>query len=159
MKTFKSIKAETYITPCVLIIVIATIFSGILTYASAISKVNIIRENSKIVLDSYITENAVEIYNSIKQGNDFTEALNEDKYRTSLKEFCTLDINGTKMYSYDSEGNERYSITAPELFFKTENELELQVGYTVYVPIRFMGVTVSTANVPVKVTSDLAEKF
>ena len=142
-----------------LIIVIATIFSGILTYASAISKVNIIRENSKIVLDSFVTENAVEIYNSIKQGNDFTEALNEDKYRTSLKEFCTLDVNGTKMYSYDSEGNEMYSITAPELSFETENELELQVGYTVYVPIRFMGVTVSTANIPVEVTSDLAEKF
>ncbi len=58
--------------PCVLIIVLAAIFSGIFVYSVSLSKVNVMKENSKIVLDSFVTQKATEIFNSIKQGNDYT---------------------------------------------------------------------------------------
>ena len=92
MKLLKSTKAEGYITPCVLIIIFVMIFSIIFTYSASISKVNLMRENTKVVLDSFVTQNSTEIYNSIKQGNDYTEAIDTEEFRTSLISFCKLEI-------------------------------------------------------------------
>ena len=68
MKILSSKKGEGYIVPCVLILVIVILFMMIFNYAVAISKVNVVRENTKVVLDSFVTQNSTEIYNSIKQG-------------------------------------------------------------------------------------------
>lgn len=56
LKVLSSKKAEGYIMPCVLIIVLAAIFSGIFVYSASLSKVNVMKENSKIVLDSFVTQ-------------------------------------------------------------------------------------------------------
>ena len=84
MKVLSSKKAEGYIMPCVLIIVLAAIFSGIFVYSASLSKVNVMKENSKIVLDSFVTQKATEIFNSIKQGNDYTEVIDQSRYQSAL---------------------------------------------------------------------------
>ena len=159
MKLLKSMKAEGYITPCVLIIIFVSIFSIIFTYAASISKVNLMRENTKVVLDSFVTQNSTEIYNSIKQGNDYTEAIDTEEFRTSLISFCTLEIENGMLYSYDADGKELYRITEPTLSFRNENELELVVNYTISIPMWFAGTQFASANIPIEVTSILTEKF
>ena len=159
MKLLKSTKAEGYITPCVLIIIFVMIFSIIFTYSASISKVNLMRENTKVVLDSFVTQNSTEIYNSIKQGNDYTEAIDAEEFRTSLISFCTLEIENGMLYSYDADGKELYQITEPVLSFRNENELELVVNYTISIPIWFAGTQFASANIPIEVTSILTEKF
>lgn len=159
MKLLKSTKAEGYITPCVLIIIFVMIFSIIFTYAASISKVNLMRENTKVVLDSFVTQNSTEIYNSIKQGNDYTEAIDAEEFRTSLISFCTLEIENGMLYSYDADGKELYRITEPVLSFRNENELELVVTYTISIPMWFAGTQFASANIPIEVTSILTEKF
>lgn len=159
MKQLKSTKAEGYITPCVLIIIFVMIFSIIFTYSASISKVNLMRENTKVVLDSFVTQNSTEIYNSIKQGNDYTEAIDAEEFRTSLISFCTLEIENGMLYSYDADGKELYRITEPVLSFRNENELELVVTYTISIPMWFAGTQFASANIPIEVTSILTEKF
>lgn len=159
MKMLSSKKGEGYIVPCVLILVIVILFLMIFNYAAAISKVNVVRENTKVVLDSFVTQNSTEIYNSIKQGNDYTDAVDSDEFRTSLMEFCTLENRSGKLYSMDSDGNEIYHISMPVLSFKESNQLELCVNFTVTVPIRLLNDTTITANIPLEVTSILTEKF
>lgn len=159
MKLLKSTKAEGYITPCVLIIIFVMIFSIIFTYSASISKVNLMRENTKVVLDSFVTQNSTEIYNSIKQGNDYTEAIDAEEFRTSLISFCTLEIENGMLYSYDADGKELYRITEPVLSFRNENELELVVTYTISIPMWFAGTQFASANIPIEVTSILTEKF
>ena len=159
MKLLKSTKAEGYITPCVLIIIFVMIFSIIFTYSASISKVNLMRENTKVVLDSFVTQNSTEIYNSIKQGNDYTEAIDAEEFRTSLISFCTLEIENGMLYSYDADGKELYRITEPILTFRNENELELVVTYTISIPMWFAGTEFASANIPIEVTSILTEKF
>ena len=159
MKLLKSTKAEGYITPCVLIIIFVSIFSIIFTYSASISKVNLMRENTKVVLDSFVTQNSTEIYNSIKQGNDYTEAIDAEEFRTSLISFCTLEIENGMLYSYDADGKELYRITEPILSFRNENELELVVTYTISIPMWFAGTQFASANIPIEVTSILTEKF
>lgn len=159
MKLLKSTKAEGYITPCVLIIIFVMIFSIIFSYSASISKVNLMRENTKVVLDSFVTQNSTEIYNSIKQGNDYTEAIDAEEFRTSLISFCTLEIENGMLYSYDADGKELYRITEPVLSFRNENELELVVTYTISIPMWFAGTQFASANIPIEVTSILTEKF
>lgn len=159
MKLLKSTKAEGYITPCVLIIIFVMIFSIIFTYSASISKVNLMRENTKVVLDSFVTQNSTEIYNSIKQGNDYTEVIDTEEFRTSLISFCTLEIENGMLYSYDADGKELYRITEPILTFRNENELELVVTYTISIPMWFAGTQFASANIPIEVTSILTEKF
>ena len=159
MKLLKSTKAEGYITPCVLIIIFVSVFSIIFTYSASISKVNLMRENTKVVLDSFVTQNSTEIYNSIKQGNDYTEAIDAEEFRTSLISFCTLEIENGMLYSYDADGKELYHITEPVLSFREANELELVVNYTISIPLWFAGHQFPSANIPIEVTSILTEKF
>ena len=159
MKNLKSRKGEGYIVPCVLIIIFVTIFSIIFTYSASITKVNVMRENTKVVLDSFVTQNSTEIYNSIKQGNDYTEILDTEEFRTELISFCTLEINDGMLYSYAADGKELYHITEPVLSFREANELELVVNYTITIPMWFAGNQFPSANIPIEVTSILTEKF
>ena len=159
MKILKSKKAEGYITPCVLIIVFVAIFSIIFTYSASVSKVKLMRENTKVVLDSFLTQNSTEIYNSIKQGNDYTEAIDTEEFRTSLISFCTLEIENGMLYSYDADGKELYHITEPVLSFREANELEFVVNYTISIPLWFAGHQFPSANIPIEVTSILTERF
>ena len=159
MKIFKSNKGEGYIVPCVFILIFAMIFAMIFTYSASISKVNLMRENTKVVLDSFLTQNSTEIYNSIKQGNDYTEAIDTEEFRTSLISFCTLEIENGMLYSYDADGKELYHITEPVLSFREANELELVVNYTISIPLWFAGHQFPSANIPIEVTSILTEKF
>lgn len=159
MKLLKSTKAEGYIVPCVFILIFAMIFAMIFTYSASISKVNLMRENTKVVLDSFVTQNATEIYNSIKQGNDYTEVIDTEEFRTSLISFCTLEIEDGKLYSYDADGQELFHITEPTISFREANELELVVNYTLTIPMYFAGTEFPAVNIPVEVTSVLTEKF
>lgn len=159
MKMLTSSKAEGYIVPCVFILIFAMIFTMIFTYSASISKVEMMRENTKVVLDSFLTQNSTEIYNSIKQGNDYTEAIDTEEFRTSLISFCTLEIENGMLYSYDADGKELYHITEPVLSFREVNELELVVNYTISIPLWFADHQFPSANIPIEVTSILTEKF
>lgn len=155
----KNNKGEGYIVPCVFILIFAMIFAMIFTYSASITKVNLMRENTKVVLDSFLTQNSTEIYNSIKQGNDYTEVIDTEEFRTSLISFCTLEIENGMLYSYDADGKELYHITEPTLSFREANELELVVNYTISIPLWFAGHQFPSANIPIEVTSILTEKF
>ncbi|MBR0349312.1 MAG: hypothetical protein IIX16_06700 [Clostridia bacterium] len=159
MKSFKSTKAEGYIVPCVFVLIFAMIFAMIFTYSASISKVEIMRENTKVVLDSFVTQNSTEIYNSIKQGNDYTEVIDADEFRNELISFCTLETETGMLYSIDTDGQELFHITEPTLSFREENELELVVNYTLSIPIWFAGNEIPAVNIPLEVTSVLTEKF
>ena len=159
IKYLKSIKAEAYVTTCVFAVIFVSIFSIIFTFSAAVSKVDMMRENTKVVLDSFVTENAVEIFKSIKQGNDYTEAINEEDFRTALVKFCALEMREDKLYSMDEDGTEKYQITNSVITFREENKLELIASYTISVPLIFAGMSFTTVSVPIEVTSILTEKF
>ena len=117
------------------------------------------RENTKVVLDSFVTQNSTEIYNSIKQGNDYTEVIDTEEFRTSLISFCTLEIDDDFLYSIDADGQELFHITEPTLTFREANELELVVNYNITIPMYFAGNEFPAVNIPIEVTSVLTEKF
>lgn len=159
MKVFKSKRGEGYVFPCVMIVVVCMILSVVIFFASAVSMVRITEENTKIVLDSYIMKNSIQIYDSIKQGNDYTEALDRDEYINALCNFCTLEKSGSYLYNYNDDGSLKYRMTYPVITFRKENTLKVQLAYMLYVPVWFDGKIVRYAVIPVTVDSSFNEKF
>lgn len=158
MKRILNTKGEIYVMICVYVLIIATVFSVIFTYASAVTLVKVQKSNTEIVFDSFITNNSIIIFNNIKQGRNATDGVDTSQFYTAIKSFCTLDERSGKYYSIDANGTEKFSMTIPQIEYIEDEKLELYVSFTMYVPIRFAGQTVSTANVPVKIKSALTSK-
>lgn len=158
MKAIKNTRGEIYVMVCVLVLIVMTAFSVIFTYASVITTVKVQKTNTQIVFDSFVANNSIIIFNNIKQGKNATDGVNTTPFYTSLKQFCTLDERNGKLYSMDTDETEKFSLTIPDIGFIEDEKLELYVSFIMYVPIRFAGQTVTTAKVPVRITSALTSK-
>ena len=155
----KSKRAEGYVSTCVMIVIICMLLSVFVTFAVAVNTVKTVKRNSRVVLDSFVMQNSIEIYNSIKQFNNKTDGIDAAEYREALPEFCTLEKRGYCYYNYDSEVDLNYYITNPYVGFTVYKKLQIFTSYTIYVPIRFAGIRVSTVRIPITVESKYNEKF
>ena len=152
-------KASGTIFPCIMILVLCMIISVLTYFVCTVSSIRVTKENSRTVFESYITEHSIEIYDSIKQGNDYIEFINNTEYVMELCRYCTFEKIGEKLYSYDDEGNARFYMTEPTITFVRDNSLKIRVSYTIYYPIVFNGNQVSTAVVPVEIKSSFMERY
>lgn len=159
MKRIKNKRGDGYVFPCVMIVIVCMMMAVFIFFSGAVNMIRITKENSKIVMDSYVMKNSIEIYNSIKQGNDYTESIDRDVYVDDLCKFCTLAKGSYYLYAYDSDGKLKYQMTKPYFTFREENTLKIQVHYTLYVPIWFDGKIARYAVIPVTVDSSFKEKF
>ena len=152
-------RGDGYITTCVMVVIICMLIAVFVTFTTAVSVVRMTERNSKIVLDSYVMKNSILIYDSIKNGNDYTVELNENVYIEDLCDFCTFEKSGGFLYAYNSDRKVKYHISKPSVSFSIESTLKVYASYTVYVPIDFAGVVISTAEIPITVESKFNEKF
>lgn len=155
----KNKRGEGYVQVCVLIIVICMILSVFVTFASAVNVVRLTERNSKTVLESYLMKNSIEIYDSIKQGNNDADSLNANVYISDLADFCTFVKIGNYYYHRDENGRTEYYISKPTVGFTETGKLRLYVSYNLYVPIYFDNVKISTAKIPITVKIDLEERY
>ena len=155
----KNKKGEGYVSTCVMIVVICMLLSVFVTFAVAVNTVKTVERNSRVVLDSFVMQNSIEIYDSIKKGNNETNEIDADEYREALSDFCTLVKSGSRYYNYDSDGETNFYISKPYVGFTEQNKLKIYASYRVYIPIRFAGVWVTTAVVPITVESKFNERF
>jgi len=158
-KIIKSKNGEGYIMICVLILIISMFVAAFLSFTSAVGIIRQTKRNSRIVLDNYIMQTAIENYDSIKNGNDYTEYLDIDTYIYNFSCFNSLDFYENKLYCYSADGDIDYYLTKPAMQFIDENTMKVSVKYDVCIPIRFMGINVATVEVPVKIVSKLSQKF
>lgn len=152
-------RGEGYVQVCVLIIVICMILSVFVTFASAVNVVRLTERNTKTVLESYVTKNSIEIYNAIKQGDNTVDNLTSSVFVSDLTEFCTFVKRGSLLYHYGVDGKADYYITTPAIAISNDNKLKLMIQYTLYIPMYFDSVRISTVQVPITVKVDLEERF
>jgi hypothetical protein len=154
----KNKRGSSYFTPVVVILIIAMILSVVLYYATTKSTIETTRDNTKRVLDSYVMKNSIDIYNSIKQGNDFTEDIENYFYVSSVLEELSLDFSGSYLYTVDANGDIVYRMTNPNVTYKVDNTLKLQASYDLQMPVWFAGQIIYWFTVPVTVSSSLTLK-
>lgn len=158
MKRKLNNKAEGYITVCVLAIVISMLISVTIYFVATVGMIKKQREDTKRVLDSVVMESAVEAYESVKYGSDEFDNYNNDYFVQRLCDFCSLADEGEKLYSYSGEGTLKYYISVPELRSDSDS-LKATLEYTVFVPIYFNGIRITTAIIPTTINSYFNEKF
>ncbi len=152
-------RGDGYIATCVTVVILCMLVAVFMTFTTAVSVVRITEKNSRIVLDSFVMKNSILIYDSIKNGNDYTVELDEDVYIEDLCDFCTFEKSGNFLYAYSSDRKLKYRLSKPNVSFSTEGELKVYASYTVYVPITFGGIVIDTAEIPIKVESRFNDKF
>ncbi len=152
-------RGEGYITVCILTIVVCMILSVFVTFASAVNVVKMTERNSRVVLDNLVMCGAIDVYDSIKNGNDKNAVIYSQEYIDELCEFCTFDKSAYYLYHTDSNGKEDFRVTYPQVGYSVTKKLKIYASYTVYVPIYFCGIKVSTAAIPIRVESKYTEKF
>ena len=155
----KNKRGEGYIQVCVLVIVLCMIMSVFVTFAGTVNVVRLTERNTKTVLEAYVTKNSIEIYNSIKQSTNETESIDVDEFISDLADFCTFVKSGNYYYHRDAKSRTEYYISKPSIGFTENERLRLYVSYTLYVPIYFNNVRISTARIPTTVKINLDERF
>ena len=158
MNPLKNKRGSSYFTPCVVVLVIAMILSVVLFYATTKSTIETTRDNTRRVLDSYVMKNSIEIYNNIKQGNDFTEDIENSFYLSAVSSELSLDSSTGYLYSVDANGDIVYRMTNPNVTYKVDNTLQLKASYDLQMPVWFAGEIIYWFTVPVTVGSSLTLK-
>ena len=101
----------------------------------------------------------IEIYNSIKNGNDYTESVDNSEYISEFSSYNSLDLSGNLLYSYDEAGNELYRLTKPRIVFTEDYSRKIAADYSITVPLYFAGFRVTEVTVPIRVESKFNDKF
>lgn len=144
-----------YIYTVVFLMLLLIAFSVILVYASAITTLRIQRENTKIVLDNFIEENSIVIYRRLIMRQTAVNDSLLANFTSALQNYCSLSYGGGKYYKYDGDGAVVFSIENLTVDSEaTETAINFTARFTVKIPMRFAGQTVSTVTVPMRVKSE-----
>jgi hypothetical protein len=158
MGILSSRRGSSYVTACVVVLALAMILSVVFFYAATVSTIETTKDNTKRVLDSYVMKNSILIYNSIKQGSDFTEDIEKNFYISSISSELSLDYGQNYLYTLDADGGVVYRMTLPDVEYEADNTLQLKASYDLEVPVRFAGETLFWFTVPLTVRSSLTLK-
>lgn len=159
MKAVKNKCGDGYISICAAVVILCMLLSVFITFASTVNIVKQTKRNSLVVLDSFVMKNSIAIYDSVKQGNDLTSAVNTNEYILAFSSYNSLDLSSNIMYCYNENGDELYRLTKPTISFVQDNHLKIQVQYTITIPLYFAGIKVSEVAIPINAVSKFNEKF
>ena len=152
-------RGETYLLACVGIIILCMLLSIFIQFFSVVNVIRMTERNARIVLDSFVMENSIEIYDSIKNGTNYLEVIDQDEYVSKLCEYNCLDFQENMLYCKAEDGTENYRMTKPILQPTEENKLKISATYQISVPMYFCGARVTEVTVPITVTSKFNPKF
>ena len=158
MKRILNNRGSGYFTPCVITLVIVMILAAVFFYANTMTIIQATKANTERVLDSFVTKNSIEIYQSSKQGHDFTEKFDKNYYVSQTSSELSLDKSSNALYSIGEDGKTIYSMTNPNVTYKVDNALKLKASYTLMIPVEFAGKKLFDLVIPLTVTSSLTLK-
>ena len=147
-----------YVKTAAIVLIIAMIFSVVLTYASVMTIVQTSKSNTERVLNSFVIQNTTLIYDSIKNGNTFIAAIDTNSFITQFSSDCTLDYEGGYFYNRNSEGSTIFRMTSPQTTFTVNNTLSLTCVFDILYPINFAGKQVSEIRIPIIVKTSYSLK-
>lgn len=152
-------RGEGYVSVCVAVVIFCMLLSAMVTFCTTVSLVRVIKRNSQIVLDNYVMQNAIAIYDAVKKGKDTVGTVEADPYIVQLQEYNCLDFDGNLLYCCGADGKQRYRLTKPVLRLTQAGRLKVAAVYTMTVPLYFAGSKVTEVQVPIRIESKFSDKF
>ena len=139
-----------HVQTAVLVLAMAMVFSAVFLYASMMTIVQASRDQTRRVLDDFVMHNSIEIFDSLKNGDDLSEELDELFYKSEIFSAFSLDISGDSLYAVSAH---------PRVDYEVQNTLQLNASYDLAVPIRFAGNHLFDLEIPVVVKSYYVLKY
>lgn len=158
-KILKSTRGNSCLHTAIIVLVIVLLFSVVLTYASIMTTVSTVEDNTQQVLDSFIMHNAKEIYASIKNGNDYIPEIDKEFFVNNFDHELSLEISGDLLYSKNKENNVIFYLTNPLTTNLKDNTLRLQTSFDLHVPVSFANRKLFDVGIPLKVKSSYALRY
>lgn len=152
-------RGEGMLYPCILIVTLSLFVSVLIMFVNTTEVIAGTRRLNRTILDSFVTTNAITIYDSIKNGTDDIAELPTQDLISEIFLRSKFALENGMYYSYNEDGSERYHITVPTLEFIEAGSLKVRMKYTMYVPVYFGGFRAGQAVVPITLESRLTEKF
>lgn len=140
-----------HIKSAVMVLILSMVLSLVLSYASIMSAITQTKDSVERLLDSFVVKNSTQIYNSIKNGNDFTNYLSQYDFKNRFSLDNTLETDGNFFYNIDSDGNTVYKMSSPTVGYTIKNSLNLYCTYNIYFPIKFAGKHFTNLIIPIRV--------
>ncbi len=149
-RAITSDKGESYIYVCVIVLVISMLVSIVIMYMGLMAQVQLQKKDIEYKLDSYISEYAVEMHDSIKQGDNYALNFNWTEFEDGV--YSALGFTSI----YDTEyqyPNIDCSMSRPTVTVLRGNGFGVKIEYIASYPIQWNGRTYTELRIPITVTS------
>jgi len=151
-------RGSSYILTAVIILVISMMLSVVLIYASTMTIIQTTKENTQRCLDSFVMQNSTLIYQSIKEGNDFTEHFDQKAFIQAFNDELSMDLQNGMLYCVGDKGEVVFKMTIPAVTYKVNNTLNLKASYDLLIPLNFAGQKISDIKILIVVDSNYTLK-
>lgn len=149
MNALNNKKGESYIYLCVIVIFITMLLSVLILYMGLTAQVQAQKRDVKAKLDGYLSDYSVEIFNTLKQGQNFIDHIDWNEFESGALYALGFESNTDDEYVYaNGIRMERPSITT-----LSGGGFGIKVSYTVYLPVEWSGEKYADLQIPTTVTS------
>jgi len=145
-----------YIITCCLVLAVVMIIAVSLQYSLIFNLANSDKKANQLAIDSVITKYSVEKYNSLKQGDAWENTI--DKATLISKVKSELGFSGSNMQRTIAKNATTYTMTLPTITATGNDSIGVHVSYSLIVPFKAFGKTVTTITIPIEFVSSLIEK-
>lgn len=153
MKYIFDKRGMSFVKTAVIILIIAMLFSLMLSYAFVTSTVSRTRDDTQRVLDSFCIEKAIEIYSSIKNGNkDMVSGTYTTEFMAKLTTELGVARQGNNAY-HQSRGSIIFRYDNPLVGNLKDDTLTLSIDYEIVVPISFVNRQMFDIRIPLRTES------
>ena len=158
MNGIKNKKGSSYVQTVVVVLCLALVLSVVILYAGIVSIIQNTRENARRALDDYVTEQSIQIYDNLKNGNNNMPAITED-FTPYFTANYTFDKRGNLLYGVGKGGETVFWTTLPTVNYTADKTLNLTAKYDVFIPMTFAGKHITDLKIPIEVNTRYALKY
>lgn len=145
-----------YLKSAFITLFICILIMLIMTFWSAVANIQSFKSSARTVLDAYVSEKSIKIFDEIKDSKDNIISFSADDYNQRLVSFCGFTDSGGHFEKLNPDLI--YSVSIPSLTVDN-SELNMKMECTVTVPLYFCGVQISNAVAPISINSSFEDIF
>lgn len=139
-KTLLSRDGGTNVMTCFIVLAICMIWSVLMYFLMNVSVAQAQRKSAEQILDQYIQNNGIWIYDQVKEHSSKTDELLTEEYLDCLilQQGLELEADGTYC-SYSADRTPRYKVEDVHLQYIEEGTAKIQLTYTLHIPVIILG--------------------
>ena len=144
-----------YIPVCIFTLIVVMVIAILMQYAFICHVAREQRDEVQLLLDSYVTKEAIEYYDAFKQGKPYREYIDENELVDGAYSKIGFPRESTTEYT---PSDRRYVMYRPSITPLSGDSVGVNVSYTLSIPFELWGRKIADITIPVEIVSKLTER-